>query len=467
MPLTKLTPEEDTLQQERGLHFRSLLSEATTSLLEGVTNPAIFLSGGVDSTTTLWAMLESGARPGVFSFHTKSGTKQSSDARKAQQLAKHYGLPFTLVTLPQDPDEVARRIERIVRKYPALYTRPDFEVCFTLEVMYEAAAAAGHDAVFSGISDCTLHLLSRQLEIAGRGDKISLEEADTRRLMLLDDSQFPPIVALAREHNLALAAPIHLVAHLLPYNGVPWRVMNTPRNKAITIRAYAKEIETTKLSVKPQPMQGGDTNIRAYFDEMIAASPYAEHLAGRKCSTAQVYYNSLHQLVYSRSPRKKRKVDTWSTWRRAVLGETPPPKWQPEWPLTEDGRSAQPPGAPSVNEDELFAEVVSAVTPDVLLDEEGNPDTRVDCWGVPFWEGESAGMTGCARARAGLCGVHHPESPWALTTCEAFTAWYGEATAELRAVAEQHAGTPLMKGYSQWALRCEENCQKILAEAAR
>lgn len=110
--------------------FRKLFLAATEELPDA----PVFLSGGVDSATVLAAALALGRRPHCYTFNF--GEYLSSDAKVARSMAEAFNLPFTLVTVPRDPETMiadAKRVIRILQKsikthvqcsIPALYLAP-------------------------------------------------------------------------------------------------------------------------------------------------------------------------------------------------------------------------------------------------------------------------------------------------------------------------------------------------------
>lgn len=72
----------------------------------------ISLSGGVDSTTVLFAALECGFKPRCKLFHVKHF--QSQDLFAAKQLAKHFGLTLDVVTIDDNIDQLIADCFRLI-----------------------------------------------------------------------------------------------------------------------------------------------------------------------------------------------------------------------------------------------------------------------------------------------------------------------------------------------------------------
>lgn len=484
-----LTPEEDEQQRVRGLHFAALLDEVTADMVRATERHAILLSGGVDSTTTLVAMIRAGARPICLTMATpryqttKEGAplldgdgqrvlKLSSDARKAQRLAAHYGLEFHTVMLPEEPEFVAARIEEILEADDEIHiNKPTLEVLFVMDRLMSAARDLGADAIFSGMGDSAIHLLGRENEIQGRRGIFLTPEADARRIGNVNDPQIPALTKLAHGLGVQLCLPITMTTRMFPYQGVPWHVMNFPRKKAITIRPYEADFEAAGVLVAAQPMQTGDSGSKEYFEAMIGGSARAAALTGLAAPTPRTYYNALSRKHQGGNPAgMSHKHDAWETWRANVEGVAPSAKFTPHWEVV-GGRAALPPEIDSAGLDGdgevgLFAEAGDPLEEYTLDPATGLPDTRVDCWGVPFYEGPGWAQSACARAQAGLCGVYRPEAPVNITLCEHFSFWGRITGRESTEIADVYGDRPVAAVYRAWGERQQANALRMADEAA-
>lgn len=70
------------------------------------------LSGGVDSVTALFAMLEAGQRPRCYTFYMEGHV--SDDLVAAKRLTEHFGLEHVVVMVPTAHDEIVRNVQRVI-----------------------------------------------------------------------------------------------------------------------------------------------------------------------------------------------------------------------------------------------------------------------------------------------------------------------------------------------------------------
>lgn len=460
-PTSPLTLEEDERQRIAGKRFRKILTKVTSNLLEVTEHPAIFLSGGADSTTTLLAMIELGARPVCITYSTDG--RVSSDAKKARKLAEYYGLSFHIVQMPSDPDEVARGIDQMLDKHKEIdpTKRPNIEVLYFFQEMFRIASTLGIKSVFSGIGDGSIHLVGRSGEIAGRLRGLSSTEVIAQQVWNLEDEQVGPLTAIAAEFGINFCLPITITTAMLPYAGLTWREMNIPRKKHITIRAFQKELDEIGLIVQPKPMQTGDSGARDYFDNAITQSEYARNRAGREVISAQQYYNSIARSLGWEKERGSvgKKHNAWETWRYNVDGIEPTQQgYKPAYKIT-NGK-AEIPVIFTGDSDNLFGNVLAvSESKNMILDENGKPDTRVDCFGVPFYTGEAKAK--CRRAQAGLCGNYRPESPIVIEDCYHFEQWAEAGSLTLDSIAAEIRENVVRKVYKSWSKKVNKNAEKM------
>lgn len=451
MSLAPLDPTQLERQRVGGVAFREAVHQAVGELLQTCRAPAIALSGGVDSTIVLHEMLAAGARPHVVTF-AAPGSAPGSDARRALALARHHGLGSTVVALESDVEVLAARTADIVELHESLSSRADIEVMHLMGQMGDAALAAGCDALFTGISDRAVHLVSRLWETSARRGRTTAAECDAARTIALVDPQFLPMVADAAAKGLALCAPLALAACTAPYLGLSWQEMNTPRNKEIARRAYPEVGAGAKaagVAITVGPMQCSDSGARDYFDRAATTSALARTLAGREVTSAKALYNSL--LAARGRGGSNFSVDYWPGFRRNTSGMPPEQGYTDPVAVGPDG--------------------LAVADPEDLLDI--GEDRRLDCWGNPFSAGDQVAMTGCARARARLCGTWRPNVAYSFAACEGFTTWYGEAIAQMRRVegfmAGQDVGAPALALvgalHTRWAGLMDQRAEQVAASA--
>jgi hypothetical protein len=98
-------------RSERADAFRTLLIQSIQRT--GATNGALCLSGGVDSASALFALLELGVKPPCYTFQLAG--EPSSDVLVATSLCSSFGCVHRIVTIPRDWDVAVADTKRVLQ----------------------------------------------------------------------------------------------------------------------------------------------------------------------------------------------------------------------------------------------------------------------------------------------------------------------------------------------------------------
>lgn len=434
-PRRDLTPEEDRLQVEKSNYHRLILKNVVRDTYEAIKKArdqpriGLLLSGGVDSVTILWEMLDAGIKPHIYTFRipqTESRPRGDlgSDSIKALKLAERYGLTHTVVDMPYDSDVLAEFLVETYRKYGTdlMKSTPDFEVMTIVRQMFIAAEEEGITDLFLGMGDGDIHLVGKSHEMRALYRGFTQNEIDGRRINPYRNPQLLVMQAMANDLGMAAHFPHTLTAHMQPYQGVSWEVTNFPTLKAVSMRAYDKEHQECGVKVMVKPLQTGDTGSREYFDGRLSDSSFARAVAGKDITSAVVLYNVLNpERITSRGSRNfSGEQSEWDWFAHVTEGAEI---------FQEDARPLLTRGNDGIIRAELPKELTEIMEngPDpfspfgledmAVLDEEGNPDSRIDCFGNAFYQGSAVTCVTCPRAMAGLCGEYDPDNKAGISDC--------------------------------------------------
>lgn len=142
--------------------FRKLFLEAVQFKMDeyGFEDAPLLLSGGVDSATILFALLELGEKPDCYTFQL--GEYKSHDVQSAELLCKHFGLKHKIVKIPQN-DEVLRQditnILRITHDPGQIHV----QVCHPFLYVPKALKEDGHDCAWIGLYSGLLYGSGREM----------------------------------------------------------------------------------------------------------------------------------------------------------------------------------------------------------------------------------------------------------------------------------------------------------------
>lgn len=442
----QLTSDDLDLQRRRGMYFRKLIRESCSDFVDAIPRNArnsevgIMLSGGFDSTSILWSLLELGVKPRVYTFSIDG---LGVDAQKAIQLADHYGLKYEVVHLKKDPELVVADLIHVHEVGEGKMTsRPDHEVLAMFLQIGRHAKNDGVKYIFSGIGDNAIHLHGRKSEVRCRSGFTSTHETNLRRAEAAGDQQSIVLTQLFHDDlGMYLCLPLFGPTIAQPYHDVSWHVMNNPGMKRISIRAFEAEERACGVKIVPKPMQTGDAGSREYFDKLVPQSIKAQSLVGKHMNTALPLYNALNKAD---GFERGNSVD-WS-WVAHVSSTAPLHKDSYRFADEHTGRAE----LPEESTENLFGDILGEGEEVVVLDENGEPDTRVDCLGNAFYSGNAE--TSCGRAAAGLCGKYEPDVPLVSEECTYWSKWANVGSDRLNQIGEKTSGE-IARVYGKWAIR--------------
>ena len=431
-----LTPEEDKLQAELSQRSREDMTFICKTLADkldlNTDNTAIMLSGGAESLCILWTLLSIGVRPTVISW-TGGQEKESTDFRKAKQVAEFYDLPFHPLVVDYDPDKFCEHVVDALENHE-MRTRPDFEVSWLYKSAFKKAKELNKPYLISGIGEGNQLALGRKSEIAGRQGHLSVANRSLNHGQSISDYQVFSLMRMARDEGIRLLVPAKWWGAIAQFSHLPFRLMNIPRNKIIFWRAYQPEIDECGVTVFVSPMQTGNSSAKELVEEAVTSSKFAKDYVEKHggdpdalTRTSQIWYNFIKRVHgvsipagsnLSTDARDDKVCKDWSNW--LFTGS----------PLSERSRdlgadekqSVYRPETDAPDEDDLFSDTdIDEEADDEWCDPSDDcmPETlsNTDCFGLTLDHNKS--MFGCPRARLGLCSPDkHNNTPYDERICE-------------------------------------------------
>jgi len=252
------------MTREDGEEFRAVLTRAVREQSlepEGAAqiSCALLFSGGTDSLTLLWVLLQAGFRPACYTFRLRA--VESADARAAAAACRRWEVPHEIVTEGEGSVEAdVREVVKIIASARKTH----------VEVMYaylHLMRAVREKHVWSGIQADTLYGSNKRSAIAC-GKSTAEQFARFRRKLLASPSQ----EGLAQAG--AVAARCGRIFHA-PYSHPlvrewfmrwSWADLNRPRQKMPALWGFAREFADCGLYRRDDNLQCG-SGIREHMAE--------------------------------------------------------------------------------------------------------------------------------------------------------------------------------------------------------
>lgn len=219
---------------------------------------ALCLSSGVDSQSLLFAMLECGINPNIYSFTLED--RESRDFICAKNLANKYGLNFTKIELPLEVDNLIKDCKIMAYQYGAV-KKTDFECLWPFLYLYPKIK---EHYVVTGIPADGLFCLSKKGMIHFKDNvdffrELYFNNPNAGQRILRDK--------LAKEYNKKNVDPYYSIKIREYLRGYKWDELNKPYQK-MPIRNSFIEFQSMPI-LKHTNLQLGDSGISELFKKLL------------------------------------------------------------------------------------------------------------------------------------------------------------------------------------------------------
>jgi asparagine synthetase B (glutamine-hydrolysing) len=227
------------------------------------TSVAVLFSGGTDSLTCLFSLMELGIKPTLYSFHLENTIHR--DIEISKQVAEYYELNHVIIEIKRDITQLQNDVKylietfKISRKtnvqctYPFLHVLPQIKEKF----------------IVSGLCADDLYGTAKSVAIKGGKDKVVLDDIRRKTLSSLDSSAYKSIKELVENvHEKVFITPYRsqeVIDYMFQFS---WAEMNKPKQKQIAYSAYQYYFEKQNIYRKNTNLQVG-SKIREWHSELV------------------------------------------------------------------------------------------------------------------------------------------------------------------------------------------------------
>lgn len=124
---------------------------------------SLYFSGGVDSTTILFALLELGRKPDLVSFELDG--IPSPDRKIGSDIAKYYGLNYECVTIKVGKEDIISDVKTVI-PYLKYNLKTHIQCSIPFLYMSKILSAKGHTQALTGIGAGDIFSLNKKTNIA-------------------------------------------------------------------------------------------------------------------------------------------------------------------------------------------------------------------------------------------------------------------------------------------------------------
>ena len=242
--------------------FRAILKKVVKKELAG--EPvALLFSGGTDSLTILWTLLDLGADVTCYTFRLEQ--VESSDSKVARLVVKTWQIPIKMIVAPyQEPKELAEDLKAVIQIIQST-RKTHVEVMWAYWYLFQAIEEG---VVWSGLQADTLYGSSKSLAIKYAKDPQAFLKARQKMVTNPDQEGFRQAQKLASHFGKKFHAPYtsQLVREfMLRYS---WAELNRPKQKMPAVVSFEQEFRQAPIYRRNDNLQCG-SGIREYMQRLL------------------------------------------------------------------------------------------------------------------------------------------------------------------------------------------------------
>lgn len=243
--------------------LRSLINNHFNEKIKDKSSVAVLFSGGTDSLTCLFSLMDLGIKPTLYSFHLENIIHK--DIEISKQVADFYNLHHEIIEIDKDIDQLKADVKYLVetfnitRKTNVQCTYPFLHVLPRVKEKY----------VISGLCADDLYGTAKGVAIKGGKNKQLFDQIRRKTLDNLNSSAYKPIRELVENiHNKIFIAPYRekeIIDFMFRFS---WSELNKPRQKQIAYDAYQNFFDKQNIYRRNTSLQVG-SKIREWHSELV------------------------------------------------------------------------------------------------------------------------------------------------------------------------------------------------------
>lgn len=226
---------------------------------------ALLFSGGVDSITCLFALLEKGITPTLYTFHLDG--VYSKDLEVSARIASHYKLPHKIITIAQDVEALQKDVTFIVKELP-VDRKTNVQCTYPfLHIMPHVK----EKNVVSGLCADDLYGTSKSVAIKCSKNKAAFDDMRRKKFASEYSSAYLPIKTLVEKfYNKKFIAPYRNEKVIEYFMSFSWEELNRPKQKQIAVDAFSSYFNELDVYRRNCNLQVG-SGVREFHNKLIDA----------------------------------------------------------------------------------------------------------------------------------------------------------------------------------------------------
>jgi asparagine synthetase B (glutamine-hydrolysing) len=224
---------------------------------------ALLFSGGTDSLTCLFSLLELGIKPILYSFHLENTIHK--DIEVSEQVADFYQLPHNIVKIKEDIEQLQKDVCYLIKEYQI--SRKTNVQC-TYPFLHVLPHIKENNVV-TGLCADDLYGTAKSVVMKASKDKNILDKIRVKTFSDLNSSAYRSIKEMTEgTFSKKLIAPYRdsiIIDYFMKFS---WEEMHKPKQKQLALNAFEDYFSKQKIYRKNSNLQVG-SKIREWHDELL------------------------------------------------------------------------------------------------------------------------------------------------------------------------------------------------------
>lgn len=224
---------------------------------------ALLLSGGVDSCSLLFALLELNKNVHAYSFTLDD--RESSDFKNAKEVCKIFNISFSPIYLPTDLGILQKDLLYLIKEFN-LKKKTEIECSWAM--MY-AIKAIKEKTIVAGLGADGHFCISKKGMIHYRHTVEKMNEFRNGLFTNPNYSQKQIVSKMCAYHNKTINLPFLSANMVNLFKDTSWEEINKPKQKQPILDAFPESF--SKVKVRPHTnFQLGDSGIASQFEKILS-----------------------------------------------------------------------------------------------------------------------------------------------------------------------------------------------------
>lgn len=249
------------------MSLRNLMINAISKEVKTNRDVALLFSGGTDSLTCLFSLLELDIRPTLYSFHLQDIINRDIEISKL--VAKYYDLQHVIIPIKTIKDQLLDDVLFLIKKYK-IYRKTNVQCTYPfLYVLPEIK----ENIVVTGLCADDLYGSAKSVAIKSRKDKEVFDKIRIKTIANLDSSAYRSIKELIEvTYGKKFVVPYRNKEIIEFFMKLSWTELNKPKQKQLSLDAFKDYFLNQENIYRVNSNLQVESKIREWHDVIINSS---------------------------------------------------------------------------------------------------------------------------------------------------------------------------------------------------